>query len=68
MSQVTHLGVKCLAQRRNNETILRGDKHDISLKILDVAGFEPAQQAAILAKHRALTVHIMQTLWEMTNQ
>ena len=29
---------------------LRGEKHDISLKILHQEGFEPARQAATLAK------------------
>ena len=32
-------------QHRNNVPILRGEKHDISLKILHQAGFETARQA-----------------------
>ena len=43
-------------QHRNNVPILRGEKHDISLKILHQAGFEPARQAVTLAKLRALTI------------
>ena len=43
-------------QHFNNVRRLRGEKHDISLKILHQAGFETAQQAATLAKHRALTI------------
>ena len=42
--------VPCLrTQHRNNVTILRGEKHDISLKILHQAGFETARQAVTLA-------------------
>ena len=33
-------------QQRNNVPIWRGEKHDISLKILHQAGFETARQAA----------------------
>ena len=40
----------------NNFPILRGEKHDISLKILHQAGFETARQAATLTKLRALTI------------
>ena len=43
-------------QHRNNVPILRGKKHDISLKILHQAGFETARQAVTLAKHRALSI------------
>ena len=43
-------------QHRNNVPILRGEKHDISLKILHQAGFETARQAAILAKLRPQTI------------
>ena len=43
-------------QHRNNVPILRGEKHDISLKILQQAGFETARQAATLSKLRALTI------------
>ena len=43
-------------QHRNNAPILRGEKHDISLKILHQAGFETARQAATLAKLRALAI------------
>ena len=49
--------VPCLrTQHRNNVPILRGEKHDISLKILHQAGFETARQAVTLAKLRALTI------------
>ena len=41
---------------RNNVPRLRGEKHDISLKILHQAGFETAGQAATSAKHHALTI------------
>ena len=43
-------------QHRNNVPILRGEKHDISLKILHQARFKTARQAATSAKHRALTI------------
>ena len=43
-------------QHRNNVSILRGEKHDISLKILHQAGFETARQAVTLAKLRALAI------------
>ena len=43
-------------QHRNNVPVLRGEKHDISLKILHQAGFETARQAVTLAKLRALAI------------
>ena len=43
-------------QHRNKVLILRGEKHDISLKILHQAGFETARQAVTLEKHRALDI------------
>ena len=43
-------------QHRNNVPILRGDKHDISLKMLHQAGFDTARQALTLAKLRALAI------------
>ena len=43
-------------QHRNNVPILRGGKHDTSLKILHHAGFETARQAVTLAKPRALAI------------
>ena len=43
-------------QHRNNVPILRGEKHDISLKILHQAGFETARQAVTLAKLRTLAI------------
>ena len=47
----------CLrTQHRNNVPILRGEKHDISLKILHQAGFETARQAVTLTKLRALAI------------
>ena len=47
LSQVKHLRVKCLAQGHNVPR-LRGEKHDISLKILHQAAFETARQSATL--------------------
>ena len=46
LSQVKHVRVKCLAQghNMNNVPILRGEKHDISLKIIHQAGFEKGRQ------------------------
>ena len=46
LSQVKHWRVKCLAQGHN----MRGEKHDISLKIAHQAGFETARQAATSAE------------------
>ena len=47
----------CLrTQHRNNVPILRGEKHDISLKIMHQAGFETARQAVTLAKLRAQAI------------
>ena len=43
-------------QHQNNIPILRGEKHDISLKILHQAGFETARQAMALAKLCALAI------------
>ena len=43
-------------QHLNNVPRLRGQKHDISLKILHQAGFETARQAATSAKRHALTI------------
>ena len=40
----------------NNVPRLRGEKHDISLKILHQAGFETARQAGTLAERHALTI------------
>ena len=40
----------------NNVPRLRGEKHDISLKILHQAGFETARQAATSAKRYALAI------------
>ena len=40
----------------NNVPRLRGEKHDISLKILHQAGFETARQAAKSAERHALTI------------
>ena len=49
-------------QHRNNVSILRVEKHDISLKIMHQAGFETARQAATLAKLRALYNHCATSL------
>ena len=43
-------------QHTNNVLILRGKKHDITLKILHRAGLETARQAATLEKRHALTI------------
>ena len=43
-------------QHRNNIPILRGEKHDISLKILHQAEFETARQIVTLAKLRDPTI------------
>ena len=43
-------------QHLNNVPRFRGDKHDISLKILHQAGFETARQAATSAKCHDLTI------------
>ena len=43
-------------QHLNNVPRLRGEKHDISLRILHQAGFETARQAATSAKRHALTI------------
>ena len=43
-------------QHRNNVPILRGEKHDISFKILHEAGFDTAGQAVTLTKLCALTI------------
>ena len=43
-------------QHRSNVPILRGEKQDISLKILHQAGFETPRQAVTSAKRHALTI------------
>ena len=43
-------------QHLNNVPRLRGEKHDISLKILHQAGFETAKQAATSAERHALII------------
>ena len=49
--------VSCpITHHLNNVPRLRGEKHDISLKILHQAGFETAQQAATSAERHALTI------------
>ena len=56
--------VRCpRTQHLNNVPRLRGEKHDISLKILHQAGFETARQATTLAKLRALTTAVLASLW-----
>ena len=56
----THIhlsGVPCpRTQHLNNVARLRGDEHDISLKILHQTGLETARQAATSAKRHALTI------------
>ena len=49
-------------QHQNNVPILRGEKHDISLKILHQAGVETARQAVTLAKLRALAIALRPSL------
>ena len=48
--------VPCPRTHLNNVPRLRGEKHDISLKILHQAGFETARQAATSAERHALTI------------
>ena len=43
-------------QHLNNVPRLRGEKRDISLKILHQAGFKTARQAATSAERHALTI------------
>ena len=43
-------------EHRNNISRLRGEKHDISLKILHQVGFKSTRQTATLAKRNALTI------------
>ena len=43
-------------QHLNNVSRLRGEKHDISLKILHQAGFATARKAATSAELNALTI------------
>ena len=51
LSQAWEGKVPCpRTQHLNNVPVLRGEKHDISRKILYQAGFETARQAATLAK------------------
>ena len=50
-------GVSCpRTHHLNNVPRLRGEKHDISLKILHQAGFENVRQAATWAERHALTI------------
>ena len=49
-------------QHLNNVPRLRGEKHDISLKILHQAGFETARKAATSAERYALTIAPCPTL------
>ena len=43
-------------QHLNNVPRLRGEKHDISLKILHQAGYETARQAETSAERHALAI------------
>ena len=45
-----------ITHHRNNVPRMRGEKHDISLKILHQAGFEIARQAATSAMRHALVI------------
>ena len=49
-------------QHLNNVPRLRGEKHDISLKILHQAGFETARQAVTSAERHALTIALCPSL------
>ena len=56
-SEVFEGEVSCRrTQHRNNVPRLRGEKHDICLKILHQAGLENARQAATSAERHALTI------------
>ena len=52
-------------QHLNNVPRLRGQKHDISLKILHQAGFETARRAATSAERNALTIAPCPSLFVM---
>ena len=57
-------------QHRNDVLILRGEKHDLSLKILHQAGLETARQAVTLANICDLDIAspvIMDELWWILN-
>ena len=55
LGKVKHLRVKCQGHKiENNVSRLRGEKHYISLEILQQAGLETARQATTLAKLHAL--------------
>ena len=57
LSEVKHLRVNYLAKDTTLIVpVLRGEKHDIALKILHLESLELAQQAATLAKLRALAI------------
>ena len=45
-----------MTQHRNNTPTLRGEKHDISLKILHQEGFETTRQATTLAMRHTLAI------------
>ena len=49
-------------QHQNNVPRVRGEKHDISLKILHQAGFETARQTATSAERYALTMFLSITM------
>ena len=54
-------------QHRNNVPILRGEKHEISLKILHQQGFETARQAATMTKLRQLMFETYILPWKNTS-
>ena len=64
---VVHISIY-LHFHRNNVSTLRGEKHDISLKILHQAGFESARQSAKLAKRHALAIASRPTLHNIKNR
>ena len=56
LSQVKHEVPCSRTQHLNNVPRLRGEKHDISLKMLHQEGFETARQVATSAERHALTI------------
>ena len=72
-SEAFEVEVPCpRTQYLNNVPRLRGEKHDISLKILHQAGFETARQAATWEECHALTMHcamsLLRTKWVLKHQ
>ena len=53
---IVHIAISVLPHHLNNVPTLRGEKHDISQKILHQAGFETARQATTSAERHDLTI------------